>query len=289
MEKRNSIFEPLESRQLMSVSLSNGVLSVVGTNNNDVITFEFDRVSTGGSGPAVGVTDWLEINDNGVVSRRLLTSQLPGAQISSIVVTGMGGNDRIEVIDGGDGMLTRDMYVEAGGGNDTVVTGDGVDTVYGGDNDDSITGNEGADYLDGDSGNDDLFGNEGRDSLFGDCGNDDIHGGDQNDSIKGQQDEDTLHGGQGSDSLWGGDNDDELLGNDGADSLLGEAGDDTLTGGADGHVDTMTGGSGTDLFRTDVTEWTHSYTVNGIDYTLHGEDYEDTITDKAAGEDVEDI
>ena len=76
---RNNFFEPLESRQLRSVSLGGGVLTVTGTNNADAITFELDKIGSG-----MVYRSELVVNDNGAVSRFSLSSTLPGAQINFV-------------------------------------------------------------------------------------------------------------------------------------------------------------------------------------------------------------
>ena len=51
----------------------------------------------------------------------------------------------------------------------------------------------------------------------------------------------------------------------------------------------MTGGSGADIFYTDVTETTYYVHSGGMEYTLHAYDYEDVITDDTASDEIRDM
>lgn len=73
-------------------------------------------------------------------------------------------------------------------------------------------------------------------SIIGTNNAEALNGGAENDGIAGGGGNDTLHGNAGNDTLAGG---------EGWDSLFGDAGDDVLYGGS---FDTLTGGSGRDLF-----------------------------------------
>ena len=131
--------------------------------------------------------------------------------------------------------------------------------------DDIINGTQEDDTISGRQGNDKIFGNVGQDVLSGNL-NDDY--------LDGEKGQDIVIGGDGNDSLFGG------LGND---VLKGDNGNDILTGvdinainpGIE-EIDTLTGGSGSDIFV--LGDVNNTYYDNGdSDYAL--------ITDFNASED----
>lgn len=131
--------------------------------------------------------------------------------------------------------------------------------------DDIINGTQADDTISGRQGNDKIFGNSGQDVLSGNL-NDDY--------LDGEKGQDIVIGGDGNDSLFGG------LGND---VLQGDNGNDILTGvdinainpGIE-EIDTLTGGSGSDIFV--LGDANNTYYDNGdLDYAL--------ITDFNATED----
>ncbi|MEG4497847.1 VWD domain-containing protein [Microcoleus sp. F10-C6] len=131
--------------------------------------------------------------------------------------------------------------------------------------DDIINGTQEDDTISGRQGNDKIFGNSGQDVLSGNL-NDDY--------LDGEKGQDILIGGDGNDSLFGG------LGND---VLKGDNGNDILTGvdinainpGIE-EIDTLTGGSGSDIFVLEDVNNTY-YDNLDSDYAL--------ITDFNASED----
>ncbi|MFT7221080.1 MAG: Ca2+-binding RTX toxin-like protein, partial [Candidatus Azotimanducaceae bacterium] len=205
-----------------------------------------------------------------------------------IVLTG-GGADKINVnmsdagnvkIYSGDGddvinASGKDLYVEAGGGEDTVTTGGGEDTVT-----TAVVWGFGAQL--GESGISDnaIFNtsgySDGTDRIIGGGGNDTVYGQLGSDIIEGNSGDDELYGGIGNDFITGGtfnvfvggtktnildivlDNNKEALTfstldePDGDDKILGGAGNDLLLGG--GGSDTVSGGSGGDLVIGDFAE-----------------------------------
>lgn len=133
-----------------------------------------------------------------------------------------------------NGVLTIEVTLEGGQGNDTLLGGSGNDLLAGGrlavrsdryDIDPGFAVDLIAWFGSKDNGNDSLNGGAGDDSLSGDAGND------------------SLHGGTGADWLDAG---------GGANQLNGGAGNDMLTA-LDGHA-TMTGGTGIDQFFTHETD-----------------------------------
>lgn len=193
-----SVVETLESRQLMSVSVSGSTLNVFGTPGADSI-----QLSNGYQGR-------LSVNDNGALATF--------SGINQVRVYGYAGNDTIIAATS----FAKPMTVFGGPGNDSIRGGlcndslvgeDGNDTLYGQGGNDSIRGGTGADLISGDSGNDSLWGDAGSDSLYGGFGNDNLFGGADADLLQGDDGDDTLvsiggsafdtlRGNAGRDSFW---------------------------------------------------------------------------------------
>ncbi len=241
--------EQLEGRKLMSCSFSSGVLSLTGTNNNDIILIYRDTP---------GGTDTTYIKIGGDTSCNHATSGVTGINVS-----GSNGDDDIEA-------SSSDIFL-FGGNNDPIIVpmtlsgGDGADAIHGGDaadiihgdagNDSQLWGGGGNDYIAGDDGDDAIQGYGGADTLNGFYGNDSIMGDGGNDTMYGDDTNIASYG--GADTLKGGDGNDLMCGWFGGDSLEGEAG-----------VDTMYGGDGNDILR-DADD-------ASVDY-LYGEDGNDTF------------
>ena len=184
------------------------------------------------------------------------------ANLSSVVIRTLGGNDRIV------GSFAIDS-IDGGAGNDTLT---------GGENDDTLIGNAGTDLLVETATADLTLENSamtglGADTLFtienasltaddagrtidaslftrgvvtltGGAGNDVLSGGSKNDSITGRDGDDILAGGVGNDTVLGGFGNDILNGDAGSDLLIGGFDDDTLDGGIGPGRDTVAGGNG---------------------------------------------
>ncbi|WP_165073755.1 C2 family cysteine protease [Paludisphaera rhizosphaerae] len=109
----------LETRQLMSTAtLSQGILTVTGTNNADVIT-----VADSGA--------------NIVVDGKSIAK----SSVSTIVVNGLGGKDTIVVAS------TKAATLNGGDGDDTLVAGSGRDVLNGGAGNNVYTGTIDADLI----------------------------------------------------------------------------------------------------------------------------------------------
>src|SRR4051794_13339890 len=104
------LFEQLEDRRLLSVALSGGVLTVVGTNSADHI--EFQRRADKGE---------LRVESNGHESKFSLSA------VKKIVASGLRGNDVIEV-SGRDGGFSIPVLFHGGDGNDLLEGSNGNDT-----------------------------------------------------------------------------------------------------------------------------------------------------------------
>ncbi len=143
---------------------------------------------------------------------------------------------------------------------------EGDDTIYGGQGDDTIFGNQGDDVIFGNEGNDILYGGKGNDLMYGDEGDNLMFGNLENDLLVGGPGEDTLYGGQGDDNLFGGAGNDFLSGDKGNDFLVGV--DITSSTPGLGEIDTLSGGSGFNLFV--LGDENQSYYIGGgnEDYAL---------------------
>ena len=218
----------------------------------------------------------------------------------------------------------RDL-VDAGAGNDTIITGDDRDTILGGDGDDSINsgidddevyggaGNDfindvqGADYIEGGDGDDtilagiDTFSDYVGDdpnlpigSILSDPnttdGMDTVYGGAGNDFIQTGDDADWIDGGTGNDTIHAGIDDDTVLGGEGDDSIIGGHGSDSILGG-DG--DDWINAGDSNLLWGQAPDATDPVPTNGMDTvlggagndTIFGEDDNDSL-DGGIGNDV---
>jgi len=143
------------------------------------------------------------------------------AQGQELTLRTGGGNDVIEASPN----VTVNMVVDAGAGNDRIITGSGDDRVDGGQGDDFIASAGG------------------RNDLFGNSGNDEIHGGDGVNIIHGGDGDDLLNAGGGVNFVEGGAGDDLINGAGGNDIISAGKGDDTVTlDGGSSHVYTGQGG-----------------------------------------------
>ncbi|HQR07207.1 MAG TPA: C2 family cysteine protease [Gemmatales bacterium] len=143
---RKLIIEALEDRTVpTTATFSNGILSVVGTNNAETI-----RVTQDAS----------RINVEGV-------GYVAASSVRGIVVDAKGGNDYIDIRS-----VKVGATVYGGDGNDMIVGTLAADSLFGGYGNDRIWGMDGNDYLYGEAGNDILFAGNGNDAMFGGDGND---------------------------------------------------------------------------------------------------------------------
>jgi len=145
----------------------------------------------------------------------------------------------------------RDLVVECGGleatiigtpGNDTLTGTSGADVIAGLQGDDVITGLGGDDIICGGRGNDVLIGGQGFDQLFGAQGNDRLFAVSTSSDIDSQGAR--MFGGAGADYMVGSTRWDRMQGGKGNDTLDGHKGRDWLRGGV-GH-DKLDGGGGVD-------------------------------------------
>jgi Ca2+-binding RTX toxin-like protein len=188
------MIENLESRRLLSATLSAGVLTVEGSAKSDFI-----HVGPGGG------------KLNVQVNKERKSFAL--GDVKKLVVRGLNGNDAITF-----GFGTIGATVEGGNGNDKIIGTNNADTISAG---------AGNDYVHAWLGNDQVSGGVGNDTIIGCVGNDTIHGDAGNDLISGAKGDDVIFGDAGNDQLFGAAGNDKVDGGDGKDSA-GKEGNDTF-------------------------------------------------------------
>lgn len=292
----HSLFENLESRQMLSVTHSGTQVVVNGTAGNDVISLYQDAAAN------------VLINDNG-----LLHSYHPSL-VSQVVVHGLDGNDSITALSS----LAKQLIAYGGNGNDAIRGGGAGDYLYGQEGNDVVDGRLGNDFLSGGNGIDhadfgaysanlvlsldnlwndtgagtdniwfdveNITGGYGSDRITGNSANNLLQGGGGTDYLYGMDGNDILDGGvggaayysqnTGNDWLFGGTGNDTLHASDwGNNSLYGDAGNDNLHG--YNGADLLNGGLDSDaLYGGAASDRLFGYT--GVDY-LYGQDGDDAL------------
>jgi len=208
-----SSMERLESRTLLSVGLTKGVLSITGTAGADDIVLSRTRTAY-------------------VAKLNGSTKSFSAKLVKSIRVSSGKGGDRVTV-DESARVFVKGLAISAGAGNDTIGGGSGGDMIIGGPGNDSLSGMGGNDLIYGDAGDDHLTGGDGNDVLGGDdedilqlsasapaavLGNDFLDGGDGNDWLLGSHRSDMISDDNGADTFVGGSGIDVIDGRDGDDS-----------------------------------------------------------------------
>src|SRR5438477_11610098 len=107
------MFEQLETRTLLSTTLTAGVLTLTETNGNDVVVVGKDA-----SGK-------LSVTENGATSTFLWSA------VNKVVANLLAGADKLTT----DAAVNKTMEVHAGAGNDSVTTGSANDVIWGDDGD----------------------------------------------------------------------------------------------------------------------------------------------------------
>ena len=178
---------------------------------------------------------------------------------------------------------TTDDTLLGGAGNDVMATGGGSDSLVGLTGDDLLTGSGTHSFLSGGAGNDTISGDsEFGDQMDGGAGNDLLTLGDgrlmgdvrvSHSHALGGSGEDTITGGLAGDAAQGGAGNDRVLGGAGDDALDGNAGDDTLNGGT--QNDSLGGNAGRDQLLGDLGD---DYLDGGAAAdSLRGDNGRDTI------------
>src|SRR5690554_6642299 len=129
----------------------------------------------------------LDIDVNGEIYEVRLTER------QELTIRTGDGNDTIEAAPN----VTVNMVVDAGAGDDHIVTGMGDDRIQAGDGNDFIQTIGGRNDIDGGSGDDTIHGGDGANVIYGGRGNDEIHAGSGFNYIDGGRGDDVIHGGDG--------------------------------------------------------------------------------------------
>jgi Ca2+-binding RTX toxin-like protein len=196
------------------------------------------------------------------------------------------GNDTIY---GGTGnsvyfLSNGDNWLDAGGGNDTIVAGVGNNTIFGGRGNDTILGGGGNNYINLESGNDFVVACGGNQTIIGGSGNDTIYsgqsGGGWADSIATTNN--YIYGGSGNSRLYGSGGSDTLIGGTGNASIYGGNGNEYIVAG-DGNV-SINGGNGTDIIDASGTGNDTIFAGSGSN-TIYGGDGSDSIVG-SSGNDI---
>jgi len=151
------VVESLEQRQLLSVSLHNGILAIEGTDAAESITIL----------PSPRFAGKLQVNVN---KQKQFFDE---ADVKGIYIDANAGNDRV-VIENIGKRITIPCTIHGGPGNDTLGGGFGKDIIDGGSGDDLISGGGGGSILVGGPGNDRIMGGDGADTIYGGRGRNQI-------------------------------------------------------------------------------------------------------------------
>ncbi len=244
----------------------NGKSTLLGGPNDDIMDgVGGDDVLTGNGGNDLLV--------GGIGVNRIRESANVGFVVTSGVMTGV-GTDRFAQINsveltGGSGSHTYDTrlfagtaLIDAGGGNDVIMTGPNDDTVFGG------------------AGNDVILTGGGKNWAFGATGNDSIVGGANSDVLQGNEGDDTIQGAAGDDTLEGGADFDTLMdsGSDIAIDDMSMSITRLTPSGTSAEMDTL---SGFDAARLSIDALSIGGRIDGAKFsgrlTLLGGRYSDTL------------
>ena len=178
-----NFFEILENRQMLAASVSDGTLTVTGSNAANTITIA--QLANGN----------VRVTENATVNT------FASASVQRIRVNANGGNDRVTI----ETSVTRRATIRGGAGNDTITGSNQNDRILGDSGNDTINGRGGHDFVHGGSGTDNVRGGSGNDSVYAGTGSgrDVLRGEAGNDtlvSLGGGQD--SVLGGSGTDSFW---------------------------------------------------------------------------------------
>jgi hypothetical protein len=196
-EPRNSTrlgVEALGDRTLMSATVSNGLLTITGSNTHDAVEVRNHSLD----GVTYVMVSEQRVTNPGTVFETRSTPQVSwfaASAVNRIRFNGLEGADRFT----NNTAIGTTAY--GGIGNDTLRGGSGADYLYGGGDYDTLFGNGGTDRLYGEGSIDRLQGGTGTDYLYGGAGNDKLFGGSGYDYLYGQADNDFLDGGNEANTL----------------------------------------------------------------------------------------
>lgn len=133
--------------------LVNGSLRILGSKNSDRIILTVQ----GGQ---------LSVRNVQISTPIGMIDSLPAASLRSIVAFGANGDDFIDA-----SAVSIPVYLDGGGGYDTLIGGSGNDVLQGGSQDDRLVGGDGDDYLIGGAGGNVIEGGRGNDRIVERVGN----------------------------------------------------------------------------------------------------------------------
>ncbi|MCQ1766605.1 VCBS domain-containing protein [Neorhizobium galegae] len=205
--------------------------------------------------------------------------QLGDGSLRAVDITGLAGTgDRVIGGTGSDTIILERDGKSGFVADYTMAPGylSGVEKIVGTDGNDVILLAAGSTA---DGGPITIEGGEGNDVLGGSNSADILSGGNGNDLISGLGGNDILEGGAGSDEIWGGAGNDQINGGSGIDNITGGLGDDAIDGGIGGDtfnyaigdgVDTIDGGTESDVLLTsgNATAESAVLTVTSTGFTL---------------------
>jgi hypothetical protein len=125
--------EQLEARQLLSVSMQDGIVLVTGTDAADSVQI---LATSAGAQPMLTVELWT--GDQGTVCNFALSD------VKGVKVDGLGGNDQLFVDRSAYDDVAIPVTLSGGAGDDVLVGGGGVDELVGGTGNDWIDAGNGA-------------------------------------------------------------------------------------------------------------------------------------------------
>jgi Ca2+-binding RTX toxin-like protein len=220
------MFETLELRRLMSVTVHSDRVVINATKQDDIVTFAaqpesatFTVTLNGRTSSALplGRTIWVNgLAGHDTISLGALAGLIPGSRIS-----GGAGNDTLNGTDNDDRLLggPGNDWLDGAGGDGNILHGNGGnDYLTAGNGADAFSGGKGRDLVDYGTRTADL-------SLTLDAIANDGEAG-ENDDIR--NDIEDLRSGAGDDLLIGSDAPNSLTGGDGADTIRGGGGNDIL-------------------------------------------------------------
>ena len=262
----------VEENSVGSVELEDGTLSIIGTDDDDVI--DVTNTAFGTDVEFNGVTETFDGVDEIVIDSGDGIDSITVLSLVRSNIRGGDGDDTIVV----NGAARTQIFGE--NGNDILTGGTGPDLIEGGPGNDTLNGRGGADFLDGGSmvlagpNMNTISGGNGADTILGGQDVDIIMGGDGADDICTFEGEDTIDGGRGNDTIDAGEGNDTITGNSGNDTILAGGGDDVVNG--NGGQDTIAGGPGNDT----ITGGNASDVISGGtgDDNIQGNDGLDVIT-----------
>lgn len=191
-------------------SLSGSTVNADGNESTNVETSgSADSVSVTIPGPVSRIEVIFDHGESDANTGDIGLSDITFTPASDGIVSGTTAADLIDESYEGDPQ--GDMVSALG---DSIEAGDGDDTIISSDGNDSINAGDGNDSVEMEAGDDIFYGGAGNDSVNGNLGSDTLHGGAGDDFLRGSYGNDTIYSGttgEGDDYLWGGYGDDHFI------------------------------------------------------------------------------